>query len=85
MPAGAILLYFTGEVLELDEVLASGIDECYPLQIGRTTYLDLDSRSRVVNHSCEPNAGLRSDRLLVALRPIAGGDEIRSRTTTPRR
>jgi hypothetical protein len=29
-----------------------------------------------VNHCCEPNAGLRGDRTLVALRAIAAGEEI---------
>jgi hypothetical protein len=76
VPAGATILYLRGEVLGLDEVLASGIDESYPLQIGPTTYLDLDTRSRVVNHSCAPNAGLRSDRILIALRDIREGEEI---------
>jgi hypothetical protein len=74
--AGAAIIPFTGEILSLEEVLASGIDESYPMQIGSFTYLDLDSRSRVINHSCAPNAGLRSDRLLVALREIHTGDEI---------
>lgn len=74
--AGATLLVFTGEVLHRDEVLSSGRDECYPLQLGRWTYLDLDARSRVVNHSCSPNAGLRSDRILIALRDIGCGEEI---------
>ena len=76
VPAGATILFFTGEMLGLDEVLASGIDESYPLQIGPSTYLDLDARSRVVNHSCEPNAGLRSDRILIALRDIRCDEEI---------
>ncbi len=35
-----------------------------------------DARSRVVNHSCSPNAGLRSNRILVALRNIGCGEEI---------
>ncbi len=74
--AGAVILFFTGEILSLEEVLASGIDESYPLQIGREVYLDLDSRSRVANHSCVPNAGLRSDRVLVALRDIEREEEI---------
>lgn len=74
--AGTTILIFTGEVLHLDEVLLSGWDECYPLQVGPNTYLDLDARSRIVNHSCSPNAGLRSDRILVALRDIRFGEEI---------
>jgi hypothetical protein len=76
IPAGAVILFFTGELIGLEEVLVSGIDESYPLQMDATTYLDLDSRSRVVNHSCTPNAGLRSDRILVALREIRGQEEI---------
>lgn len=76
IPAGATILIFTGEMLHLDEVLSSGRDECYPLQVGPQTYLDLDARSRIVNHSCSPNAGLRADRILVALRDIRFGEEI---------
>ena len=71
-----MILIFTGELLELDDVLASGRDESYPLQVGPSTYLDLDARSRIVNHSCTPNAGVRSDRILVSLRGIGAGEEI---------
>lgn len=74
--AGAAILVFTGEVVDLEDVLSSGRDECYPLQIGASTYLDLDARSRMVNHSCSPNAGMRSDRFLTALRDISSGEEI---------
>jgi len=73
---GETILFFTGESISLEDVLASGIDESYPLQIGTETYLDLDSRSRVINHSCAPNAGLRSDRILTALRDVRLGEEI---------
>lgn len=73
---GDTILFFTGELIGLEEVLASGIDESYPMQVGPTTYLDLDSRSRVVNHSCAPNSGLRSDRILIALRDIPANQEI---------
>jgi hypothetical protein len=30
-----------------------------------------------VNHSCQPNAGIRNDRDLIALRNISKGEEIR--------
>lgn len=76
VPEGATILIFTGEPINLDEVLSSGQDECYPLQFAPNLYLDLDARSRIVNHSCVPNAGLRSDRILVALRDIRFGEEI---------
>jgi hypothetical protein len=74
--AGSIILFITGELVGLEEVLASGIDESYPLQVAPEIYLDLDSRSRVINHSCIPNAGLRSDRIMVALRDIRRNEEI---------
>jgi hypothetical protein len=32
---------------------------------------------RFVNHSCNPNAGLRDNRHMIALRPIEAGEEIR--------
>ena len=74
--AGSSVITFTGQVLCLDDVLASDRDECYPMQIGRLTYLDLDGPCRLINHNCLPNAGLRSDRILIALRNIKAGEEI---------
>jgi uncharacterized protein len=47
-----------------------------PLQIGRATYLVLDEVSVAANHSCDPNLGIRGEGDLVALRPIADGDEL---------
>lgn len=47
-----------------------------PLQIGCRTYLDLDDFSRIFNHSCNPNAGLRGQSELFALKNIPEGQEI---------
>ncbi len=47
-----------------------------PLQIGKDAYLELDSVSRLFNHSCEPNAGLRGRSTLFALQNIQKGEEI---------
>ena len=47
-----------------------------PLQIGCRTYLDLDDFSRTFNHSCNPNAGLRGQSELFALKDIPNGQEI---------
>jgi len=47
-----------------------------PLQIGKRTYIDLDALSRTFNHSCDPNAGIRKNSELFALRDIKKGEEI---------
>ncbi len=47
-----------------------------PLQIGEDRYLELDELSRFINHSCEPNAGMRERSTLFALRDIKAGEEL---------
>jgi len=48
-----------------------------PLQIGKLLYLDLDDASRLFNHSCNPNLGLRNESDLFALRDISRDEELR--------
>lgn len=45
-------------------------------QIGRNSYIYPLYPSRFLNHSCAPNAGLKDDITLVALRQISPGEEI---------
>jgi SET domain-containing protein len=47
-----------------------------PLQVGKRTYIDLDKVSRIFNHSCEPNTGLRKRSEMLAISNIRKGDEI---------
>lgn len=47
-----------------------------PLQIGRRTYIDLDKFSRLFNHSCTPNSGLRKRSELFAITDIKKGAQI---------
>lgn len=46
------------------------------LQTGWRTYILLDPPGVFANHSCNPNAGVRDSRTLVAIRAITAGDEI---------
>lgn len=77
---GTVIHVLSGERITLDEFVnrifrgEERLDD--PLQIGRRTYLDLDEFSRLFNHACEPNAGLRKTSELFALRNIRGGEEI---------
>lgn len=47
------------------------------LQVDRLDYIYPRPRAVFVNHSCNPNAGIRGTTRLVALRDIAAGEEIR--------
>jgi len=62
---------------EIDELLEAGklrFDD--PFQVGEEEYLVLDPLPLSVNHSCDPNAGVRGENKLVALRTITAGEEI---------
>jgi uncharacterized protein len=47
-----------------------------PLQIGKRLYIDLDDLSRIFNHSCNPNAAIRKNNELFAIKNIRKGLEI---------
>ena len=44
--------------------------------LGYFSYILPDPLSLAINHSCDPNCGIRGERELCALRPIASGEEI---------
>lgn len=78
--AGEYITTLTGIVMTTVEAkkicLAKGISDDDPLQIGDNLYLILDHSSKVINHSCNPNASLRNISDLYALRDINTGEEI---------
>jgi hypothetical protein len=47
------------------------------LQTGPRSYILLEAPAVFANHSCDPNAGIRANRTLVAIRPITAGQEVR--------
>ena len=74
---GQPILIFGGPVLATPELNALGTDRAYALQIGAGEFLHLVPPGRYLNHSCDPNAGIADDRVLIALREIVPGEEIR--------
>lgn len=74
---GEVILVFSGKTIMLEEAIAMGENECNPLQIGSTLYLDLIAPAVYLNHSCDPNAGIDSQLRLIAIRAIQRGEEIR--------
>ena len=73
---GGEILRFRGPAISLADALAKGDEQSNPLQIGDTLYLDIEPPAVFANHSCEPNAGIVDDHVLVALRPILRGEQI---------
>jgi hypothetical protein len=74
---GEIILTLGGPIIDFAETKRRGPRECMAIQIGPDRYLDTQPPGVFVNHSCEPNAGIRKNRQLVALQPIHQGQEIR--------
>jgi uncharacterized protein len=77
LDAGETIFRFSGPVITLEESVAPGRRSMNDLQIAPRLYLDLEPPGLYLNHSCEPNAGVRDDLFLIALRAIAGGEELR--------
>ena len=73
---GDEILRFEGPVITLAAALARGDEQGNVLQIGDEAYIDIGAPAVLVNHSCQPNAGIRDDTRLVALRPITAGEQV---------
>ena len=73
---GDRILTFTGPLISFEQTVKLEEKECYPLQIGRKLYIDIEAPGRFVNHSCEPNTGIQNTKDLIALRNIIAGEEI---------
>jgi hypothetical protein len=77
---GSLVCTLAGDRLtsrQIDVRIEAGLETCDdPLQISRLMYIDLYEPFRTINHSCDPNCGIRQENLLFALRDIAIGEEI---------
>lgn len=73
---GEFILKLTGPIISSKEVLAKCDRECDALQVADDGYVDLIDPGRLVNHSCNPNTGIKDDSNLIALRDIEPGEEI---------
>jgi len=75
-----VLAVWGGQVVTLEQVLMLPPEEQgHTIQIYDELYLapmDMVEPADNVNHSCDPNAGMRGQITLVAMRPIAPGEEI---------
>jgi uncharacterized protein len=76
LKAGEEILRFEGRIISLEETLRKGCTSPNPLQIGPYTYIDLQEPGVLVNHSCDPNAGVWKDWSLIAVKDIKQDEQI---------
>jgi hypothetical protein len=76
---GELVAVWAGEVVTFDHVQALGpVAGKTAVQIDDGLFLQSngDGLSDWINHSCRPNLGMRGQIVLVAVRPIATGEEL---------
>jgi hypothetical protein len=73
---GEEIFVLKGTVINFKQAQAKGDAEANPVQIGDDEYLDVLPPGMYLNHSCNPNAGIIHDRVLIALRDIAADEEV---------
>jgi uncharacterized protein len=62
---------------DCDDMVAKGlIHNDDPLQISKDYYFLLDELSRTFNHNCDPNAALKGESTLFAIKDIKPGEQI---------
>ncbi len=77
--AGEVLVVWGGEIITRTQLLAlPTLQHRLVLQVEEDLYIwtTHEGPGDWVNHSCEPNAGLRGQITLVALRPILPDEEV---------
>lgn len=78
--AGETICFMEGEKISLQELgrrlHKNPEKEGDALQIDDETYIDMEEEFRCINHSCNPNAGIRKEKELFALRNIKKDEEI---------
>ena len=78
---GEIVFIKGGHILTRDELFSSGVINSYlPLDdnyfLGATNKVEEESIKLFVNHSCDPNCGMRGEVSFVAMRDIPKGEEL---------
>ena len=74
---GTSILEITGKkITQADVDKRSYKEAANALQIDEELYIDFEEPGVLVNHSCNPNAGIKEDVFLIAIKDIAPNEEI---------
>lgn len=73
---GEEIFKFTGKTISFKQTLEREDNFGDPLQIDKDLYLNLEEPVRFINHSCNPNTGIKDNVILIAFDYIQKGEEI---------
>lgn len=74
---GERIVEFVGNVIPFEEAAKKQNERAGDaLQIEKRWYINSQEPAVLFNHSCNPNAGIRDDRFLTAIKDIFSGEEI---------
>lgn len=73
---GEVIFKFTGKLIDFNQTVNRQDNFGDPLQIGKNLYINLEEPMRFINHSCNPNTGIKNDIILIALENIRQGEEL---------
>lgn len=73
---GEVIFEFTGELVNFKQTINRQDNFGDPLQIDKDLYINLEEPVRFINHSCNPNTGIKNDVILIALKDIWKGEEL---------
>jgi uncharacterized protein len=76
LPKGTQLFKITGRILNAEETVALGENECYTLQVDMDKYLLAGEPFLMSNHSCDPNCGIRPNLTFVTIKDVKKGEEL---------
>ena len=73
---GEVIASFDGPIFDGDFDAWTDDLRNHAIQIGREKWRDSKGIARLVNHSCDPNCGIKRLTSIVAMRDIAAGEQI---------
>lgn len=76
IPAGEKISEFDGPIYDNDFEDWTEDLQNHCIQIGPETWRDSKGYARYINHSCDPNCGIRGLTEIIAMRDIHAGEEI---------
>ncbi|MCI0538901.1 MAG: SET domain-containing protein-lysine N-methyltransferase [Verrucomicrobiales bacterium] len=76
IPAGELIAEFDGAIYPFDYAGWTPDLLNHAVQFERFRFRDSNGIARYVNHSCEPNCGIKGLFQIVTMRPIAAGEEL---------